>query len=77
MRQGKYTGRTSKGARIQYFTPNDQLVPFPYANEVLLDECHKKHVEVFFGWELVKISISEIGEKIGTFKNMETGETTE
>jgi len=30
-----------------------------------------------FGWEMVKLSTDEIGQKIATFKNVDTGEVIE
>lgn len=49
----------------------------PYANEVAMDECHKRGIDVMFGWEMVKIGKTSIGEKIATFKNVDTGELLE
>jgi len=46
-------------------------------NEVILDECHKRGIEVHLGWELLNIKYSEIGEKIATFKNVDSGEIIE
>ena len=40
----------------------------PYANEVALDECNKRGIEVMFGWEMIKIEKTN-GVKIATFKN--------
>ena len=50
---------------------------FPYGNEVILDECHKRGIDVFFGWELIEMKNNEFGEKIGVFKNVDTGDTIE
>jgi hypothetical protein len=44
---------------------------------VILNECHKRGIEVNFGWEMIKVHTSEHGEKIATFKNVDTGETIE
>lgn len=30
-----------------------------------------------FGWEMVKLHYNEVGEKIATFKNVDSGETME
>jgi|TARA_B110000285_G_scaffold131588_1_gene147724 hypothetical protein len=30
-----------------------------------------------FGWELLKVHYSEVGEKIATFKNVDSGEVIE
>ena len=46
----------------------------PYANEVALDECHKRGIDVMFGWKMIKVHMSDIVEKIATFKNVYTGE---
>ena len=29
---------------------------FPYGNEVVQNECHKRGIEMFFGWELIKLT---------------------
>ena len=42
-----------------------------------LDECEKRGVEVFLGWELIRVDESELGEKYGVFKNVDTGEVIE
>jgi hypothetical protein len=68
-------GRSAAGAKIQYWTPNKEIYKFPYANEVALDECHKRGIDVMFGWELKKVHVNDIGEKIGTFVNVDSGET--
>ena len=77
MRQDKLHGRSTAGARIQYWTPNKEISKFDYANEVMLDECHKRGVDVMFGWEMLKVHKNEIGEKIATFRNVDTGATLE
>ena len=73
MRQDKLQGRSALGARIQYWTPNKEIYRMPYANEVALEECHKRGVDVMFGWEMVKVGRNEYNEKIATFKNVDTG----
>ena len=75
LREKQMNQRASRGARIQYFTPNKQVVPFAYADEVIRDECHKRNIEVHTGWELVKLETNDLGEKIGHFKNVDSGET--
>ena len=77
LRQDQIQGRAAKNARIQYWTPNKEIMKFPYANEVVLDECHKRGIEVHFGQELIKVRTDEHGVKIATFKNVDTGETIE
>jgi hypothetical protein len=49
----------------------------PYADEVAQDECHKRGIDVMLGWEMTKVHYSEIGEKIATMRNVDTGETIE
>lgn len=73
LRQDKLQGRATAGARIQYWTPNKEIFRFPYANEIALDECHKRGIDVMFGWEMLKVHFNEIGEKIATFRNVDTG----
>ena len=77
LRQDKLTGGAAKGARIQYWTPNKEIFKFPYANEVALEECEKRGVEVMFGWELLKMRQEPSGRKVGTFKNVDSGEVIE
>jgi len=77
MRQDKLQGRSAAGSRIQYWTPNKEIYRFGYANEVALDECHKRGIDVMFGWEMLKVHKNEHGEKIATFKNVDSGEILE
>lgn len=70
-------GRASKNAKVQYWTPNKEIFKFPYANEVALDECDKRGIEVNFGWELVEVKYNEYKEKIGVFKNVDSGAVIE
>lgn len=77
MREDKYVSRPSANARIQIWTPNDHILEYPYANEVALDECQKRGIDVMFGWDMIKVHQSDIGEKIATFKNVATGEVLE
>lgn len=72
-RTDKLHGRAQLGARIQYWTPNKEIYKMPYANEIALDECHKRGVDVMFGWEMLKVHFNEIGEKIATFRNVDNG----
>lgn len=76
-RQDTLHGRTAKNAKVQYWTPNKSIFDFKYANEVVLDDCEKRGIEVFLGWELLEVKYNEYGEKIGVFKNVDTGETIE
>lgn len=69
--------RASRGTTVQYWTPNKSIFDFDYANEVTLDECRKRQIEVNFGWELLKVSKDEKGEKFGVFRNVDTGKTIE
>lgn len=55
LRQEKLQGRATNNARIQYWTPNKSIFEFDYANEVALEECEKRQVEVFLGYELKKV----------------------
>jgi len=49
----------------------------PYANEVAQDECHKRGIDMMFGWEMIKMHQTNVGEKVATFKNVDTGELLE
>ena len=70
-------GRAAKNAKIQFWTPNKEIMKFPYGNEVVQDECHKRGIEVFYGQELISMRTDEHGQKIATFKNVDTGNTIE
>jgi hypothetical protein len=76
-RQDKQHGLSHDSARIQFFTPNKNIFSFPYANEVALDECRKRNIDVCLGHELTKVHFNEIGEKIATFRDVDTGATLE
>jgi len=67
----------AENARIQYFTPNKEIYKFSYANEVALEECRQRGIDVNFGWEMMSVKYNSIGEKIATFKNVDSGETIE
>ena len=77
MRQDKLLQLASENAKIQYWTPNKEIYRFPYANAVALEECDKRGIEVYFGWEMISMKYNSAGEKIATFKNVDTGETIE
>ena len=66
-----------QGGRVVYVTPNKSICPFPYANEVILDECAKRGIEVQFGWEMLSIQEDACGNKTMTLRNVDTGETIE
>ena len=76
IRQDKLIGAAAAGTKIQYWSPNKFIYAFPYANEVALDECAKRGVEVNLGWELLSVR-EEAFTKVATFKNVDTGETIE
>ena len=67
----------AENARIQYWTPNKEIYKFPYANAVALEECAQRGIDVNFGWEMVSMKYNSIGEKVATFKNVDSGETIE
>ena len=77
MRQDKILGLAAENARIQYWSPNKEIYRFPYANAIALEECEKRGIEVNLGWEMLSVKKNEIGEKIATFKNVDTGKTIE
>lgn len=64
---------SSQSARITYWSPNKWIYKFPYANEIALEECAKRGIDVNLGWELMKIVRNAHGEKIGTFKHVDSG----
>ena len=76
-RQDGYHGRAAKNAKVQYWSPNKSIFEFSYANEVILDECEKRGIDVFLGWDLQEVKYNEYGEKIGVFKNVDSGKTIE
>lgn len=77
MRQDKLVGRAARNAQIQFWTPNKEIYRFPYANEVALEECHKRGIDVMLGWEMTKVYKNEHGQKIAVFKNVDNGEIIE
>ena len=70
-------GRTARNAKIQFYTPNKEIMKFPYGDEVVREECHKRGIDVHFGQELIEMKTGPHGEKIGVFKNVDTGDTYE
>ena len=76
MRQDKMHGRSSNNARIQYWSPNKEIMQFPYANEVVLDECHKRGIDVMLGWEMTEVKYDG-AVKVAVFRNVDSGEVIE
>ena len=68
---------SSAGARLQFYTPNKEIYQFPYANEIALDECHKRGIDVFFGWEMIEVKKDKFNQKIAVFRNVDTHEIIE
>jgi hypothetical protein len=62
---------------MQYWTPNKFIYEFSYANEVALEECAKRNIDVMFGWEMTEVRRTETGEKIAIFRNVDTNEVIE
>ena len=42
-----------------------------------MDECKKRGIEVYFGWEMVSVRTDEHGQKLATFRCVDSGETIE
>ncbi len=40
-------------------------------------EADKRGIDVMFGWEMIKVHKDSVGQKIATFRNVDSGETTE
>lgn len=76
-RQDQAMQNSTSTSRIQYITPRDKIFEFDYANDVALEECNKKNIDVIFGQEMVKVAYNDIGQKVATFKDVSTGETYE
>ncbi|CAI2367828.1 unnamed protein product [Moneuplotes crassus] len=77
LKQDSLHGRAARNARVQYWTPNKSIFDFDYANEVVMDDCHKRGIDVMLGWDLKQVKYNEYGEKIGVFENVDSGETIE
>lgn len=77
LRYDKMHGRSSDKARISYWTPNKDIFGFSYANEIMLEECYKRGIDVNFGWELQEVARTNIGQKYGKFKCVDTGKIIE
>lgn len=75
--QDRMQSAAAKNARVQYWTPNKEIFQFPYANEVALDECHKRGIDVMFGWEMLEVKQDTAERKIAVFKNVDSGEVIE
>ena len=76
LRSDKLIGASAAGSKVQYWSPNKFIYAFPYANEIAMEECHKRGVEVNLGWELLKVR-QDAHTKVATFKNVDSGETIE
>lgn len=76
IRQDKLLGAAAAGTKVQYWSPNKFIYAFPYANEVALEECEKRGIEVHLGWELLSVR-EDAHTKVAVFKNVDTGETIE
>ena len=77
LRQDIMFQRSPATTKLQYWTPNKEFFKFSYANEIILDQCEKRGIEVNFGWELTEMYLDEVGKKIGKFKNVDTGKEIE
>ena len=55
LRQDKMLDLNPQGSRVVYISPNKTIVPFPYANEVIMDECAKRGIVLHLGWEMTSI----------------------
>lgn len=75
LRNDKLVQRAAADARVQIWTPNKELFKFDYANQFALEECEKRLIDVNFGWEMMKVYYNDIGEKVCTFRNVDTNET--
>ena len=62
---------------MQYWTPNKYIYEFGYANEVALEECRKRNIDVMFGWEMTEVKRTDVGEKVAIFRNVDTNEVIE
>lgn len=77
LRFDKMHQTSSMGSRLQYWTPNKCIYQMPYANEVALDECHKRNIDVMLGWEMLEVKTDEHQQKIAVFQNVDTHEIIE
>ena len=75
-RQDRLLNSSSQGGKIEVWTPNKFIYAFPYANEVAMEECEKRGIEVNLGWELLKVH-NDGTTDVATFKNVDTGATIE
>lgn len=76
LRQDKNLGTAAAGAKLQFWSPNKFIYAFPYANEVAMEECEKRGVELYLGWELLSVR-QDANSKVAVFKNVDSGETIE
>lgn len=76
-RQDKIVQNSASASRIQFITPREKIFEFDYANEVALDECNKRDIDVIFGQEMIKVGKNDIGQKVATFKDVKSGDVYE
>ena len=76
LRQDKNLGTSAANAKLQYWSPNKFIYAFPYANEVAMEECEKRGVELHLGWELLSVR-QDADAKVAVFRNVDSGETIE
>ena len=72
-----YTEEHQETRRFSTGLQNKEIFKFPFANEVALEECHKRGIDVYLGWELIEVKTNEAKEKIGVFKCVDTGKVIE
>jgi sulfide:quinone oxidoreductase len=76
IRQDKMMGASAAGSKLQYWSPNKFIYAYPYANEIAMEECAKRGIEVNLGWELLSVR-QDAHAKVAVFKNVDSGETIE
>lgn len=64
--------------KVRVITPNKNLFKFPFANEVVMDECSQRQmIETHFGWKLTNVEVIQAGvnsvKRYATFTCSETG----
>jgi len=77
LRTDKIQGRAAPGSRVQYWTPNKRIYQFDYANQIAEEECHRRGIEVHYGWEMISVHRDNNGVKFAKMRNVDTGEVIE
>lgn len=76
--RGQFTDNRSRSQRVKVITPNNHLLKFPFANEIVMNEIKNRNmIDVHFGMELVNVEVKPTHygyERYAYFKDLATGQ---